>query len=185
MPVHSVTLANLQIQPTIEVDEFLEVPSREIIWISSTNYKPQASLHQQQLNVLISYYESLSQLQPSLSHPDRFIILPNRFILGQTIVPVPQRFGTVAHFSRRNDFQDQVIRPAKFGLTNKLMLVVRSYPALQGTFRLRLQQSSLTYSFIYLDQRSAVRRKAHQADVPSVFDVVADLVHWHDERRGR
>ena len=116
MPVHSVTLANLQIQPTIEVDEFLEVP-------------------------------------------------------------VPQRFGTVAHFSRRNDFQDQVIRPAKFGLTNKLMLVVRSYPALQGTFRLRLQQSSLTYSFIYLDQRSAVRSKANQADVPSVFDVVADLVH--------
>ena len=31
MPVHSVTLANLQIQPAIEVDEFLEVPSREII----------------------------------------------------------------------------------------------------------------------------------------------------------
>ena len=115
MPVHSVTLANLQIQPAIEVDEFLEVP-------------------------------------------------------------VPQRFGTVAHFSRRNDFQDQVVGSAKFGLTNKLMLVVRSYPALQGTFRLRLQ-SSLTYSFIYLDQRSAVRRKAHQADVPSVFDVVADLVH--------
>ena len=116
MPVFSVTLANLQIQLAIEVDEFLEVP-------------------------------------------------------------VPQRFGTVAHFSRRNDFQDQVIRPAKFGLTNKLMLVVRSYPALQGTFRLRLQQSSLTYSFLYLDQRGAVRRKANQADVPSVFDVVADLVH--------
>ena len=149
MPVHSVTLANLEIQPAIEVDEFLEVPSREIIWISSTNYKPQASLHQQQLNVLISYYESLSQLQPSLSHSDRFIILPNRFILGQTIVPVPQRFGTVAHFSRRNDFQDQVVGSAKFGLTNKLMLVVRSYPALQGTFRLRLLQTSQKHTASY------------------------------------
>ena len=86
MPVFSVTLANLQIQPAIEVDEFLEVPSREIIWISSTNYKPQASLHQQQLNVLFSYYKSPSKLLPSLSHPDRFIISPNQFILGQTIV---------------------------------------------------------------------------------------------------
>ena len=63
-----------------------KVPSRELIWISSTNYKPQASLHQQQLNVLFSYYKSPSKLLPSLSHPDRFIILPNQFILGQTIV---------------------------------------------------------------------------------------------------
>ena len=63
-----------------------QIPSRELIWISSTNYKPQASLHQQQLNVLFSYYKSPSKLLPSLSHPDRFIILPNQFILGQTIV---------------------------------------------------------------------------------------------------
>jgi len=72
---------------------FRWVPSRELIWISSTNYKPQASLHQQQLNVLFSYYKSPSKLLPSLSHTDQFIILPNQFILGQTIVLLQVKVG--------------------------------------------------------------------------------------------
>ena len=61
------------------------IPSRKVILIYSVNYKQQAGLHKQQLNVLISYYESPRQRQPSLSHSSRFIIRQNQSILGQLI----------------------------------------------------------------------------------------------------
>ena len=95
------------------------VPSREIIWISSTNYKPQASLHQQQLNVLFSYYKSPSKLLPSLSHPDRFIISPNQFILGQTIVSIFRtrnvpKLGTVVRLVKvKQNEIDHILRATR------------------------------------------------------------------------
>ena len=54
--------------------------------IFTATYKPQASLHQKQRNVLISYYRSPNQLLPSLSHPNRFMIRQNQFILGCMMV---------------------------------------------------------------------------------------------------
>ena len=58
-------------------------------------------------------------------------------------VLVPPRFGAVADFSRRNDLQDKFVRPAKFGLANKLMGVVRGEPALED------ESSDLGYRVYY------------------------------------
>ena len=43
-------------------------------------------MHQQQLNVLMSYYKANSKVLPSLSHPSRFMSSQNQLILGQMMV---------------------------------------------------------------------------------------------------
>ena len=52
----------------------------------SASHKPQVSLHQQQSNVLITYYKSLDQLLPYLSYPIWFIIHWYQFVLSCMMV---------------------------------------------------------------------------------------------------